>query len=161
MEFLPPPSPLPEAPLGPAPKILLWLVAIGSFLVLAILTGFIILRGRDRAAGNALGLHILAAKEDLLSGGDLAEAITRCYRRMGETLARERNLGRGASMTVGEYERLLAAEGFPEAPLRGLTGLFETVRYGRRGATEAEQRLALECLDDILAFAGPARKASS
>jgi hypothetical protein len=145
---VPEPTPVLRSPLGPVPPLLLWLVGIGLFLAV-VLVGYVILRTRP---SSSLELWELAeqARDDLLAGADLKDVILRCYQRMSRTLQEDQGIEREAAMTVGEFEDLLAARGFPQDPVHQLTLLFQTVRYGQWRPNSGDEQKALSSLQAIL-----------
>jgi hypothetical protein len=58
-------------------------------------------------------------------------------------------------MTVGEFEALLKAKGFPADPVRRLSGLFEMARYGDQPMRAADEDQAIKSLDAIIDFCRP------
>jgi hypothetical protein len=147
------PTPVPRAavPLGQAPVSLLWLVGL-SLLAAALLVGAWILSSRRAGPVRRLGLEAEKARQALLTGRDLKEVIIRCYWQMGQAVKRERGLERQDFMTTGEFERLLASAGMPQAPVHQLTRLFDSVRYGNGQPSPDDEQQALACLDAIIAF---------
>ena len=86
----------------------------------------------------------------LKSGRDVANVIINCYQQMSRSLQRERGIMRDQAMTVGEFEDVLAARGFPESPVHHLTRLFEKTRYGICAINEQDETHAIESLDMIV-----------
>ena len=157
-EPLPMPAPPAEAgpPLGPTPPVLIWLVA-AALLIGTALLGLALLREKRRPP---FGWQLVAeqARLDLLAGANLQEVILRCYRRMSDALQEEQDIVREDHMTSGEFERLLASKGVPPDPVHQLTRLFDAVRYGQWKPQPGDERRAIQCLDDILAYSRSAPK---
>jgi hypothetical protein len=95
-----------------------------------------------------------ASRDDIYAGRDPGNAILECYQRMSEVVADRRGLHRQDSMTVTEFASRLERAGLPEEAVRGLTGLFEAVRYGAFRSTRAEVNRALACLEQIVTSCG-------
>jgi hypothetical protein len=91
---------------------------------------------------------------DLSSGADWADAITNCYVRMSEAVSSKRGLYRQAAMTPAEFARRLERAGLPSDPVRRLTRLFESVRYGAHKPARTEIDEAVVCLNAILHHCG-------
>ncbi len=145
---MPEPRPLATAPLGPVPPALIWAAGIlfgGA--VLAVTARMILGRRRSAAPWEQ---EVDLARRALLAGGDLRDVILRCYARMAEALQEERGIEREASMTTGEFRKLLAEKGLPTDPVAELTRLFEAARYSPWEPTPADEKGALRSLDAIL-----------
>jgi HAMP domain-containing protein len=69
-----------------------------------------------------------AALDNIRAGGDLSEAILRCYLQMVESLKEYRGIYRDQDMTPHEFEIFLSRYGIPGEPVHQLTRLFEEVR---------------------------------
>lgn len=91
---------------------------------------------------------------DLSRGADWADAITNCYVRMNEVVSRSHGLSRKAAMTPAEFAHRLERAGLPSEPVRRLTRLFETVRYGSHKPTRDQINEAVSCLNTILRYCG-------
>ncbi len=154
---LPEPRPLPRSPLGPVPPLLVWLVGVGLFLAVVLL-GMWMLRAQRSAAPELWELEAEQARQNLLAGGDLKDVILQCYLRMSQALQQERGIERGASVTVGEFERLLADKGLPREAVHQLTLLFQAVRYGHWQPSSSEEQKALGSLEAILKASRRARQ---
>ena len=90
-------------------------------------------------------------------GGDVSDAVLRCYADMNQLFGRERQLERRRAMTPREFEAHLAGAGIADEHIQRLTRLFEPVRYGARSA---DARMALEaraCLQAIVDHYGGGR----
>ena len=99
----------------------------------------------DDSAKNA----IVEIGEPFISFDDV---IIRCYVEMSRLLQAQEGLQRSRAMTTYEFEQALIARGFPSRPIRQLTRLFEKVRYGRHHAVERDERIAVECLSEIIDY---------
>jgi hypothetical protein len=148
----PPSSAYPVSPLGQPPELLSQLVILGMGLGLVALT-FVLLKAwpgqRLRTAGP-LEREVEQAERALKSGGELGEVIVQCYQQMCRYLQQERGIERDRAMTVEEFEETLSARGFPKAPVRSLTRLFERARYGTGNTTGQDEAQALRSLNAIL-----------
>ena len=91
---------------------------------------------------------------DLSTGTDWADAITNCYVRMSDVVSRKRGLHRQTAMTPAEFSRRLERAGLPSDPVRRLTRLFESVRYGAHKPAQTEINEAVSCLNAILHYCG-------
>ncbi len=156
---LPEPRPIVRSPLGPVPALLVWLVGVGLFLAVVLL-GMRMLRAQRSAAPELWELEAEQARQNLLAGGDLKDVILQCYQRMSQALQQERGIERGASVTVGEFERMLAAKGLPHEPVHQLTLLFQAVRYGHWLPSSSDEQKAVHSLEAILKASRAARQES-
>jgi hypothetical protein len=91
---------------------------------------------------------------DLSAGRGAADVIMNCYYRMSEVAADRKNLRRRQDMTPAEFALRLEAAGLPGDAVRGLTRLFERVRYGTGKAEAGEVNEAVACLTTILQYCG-------
>jgi len=103
---------------------------------------------KDLASVARSSLH------DLSGGADWADAITNCYVRMSDVVGRKRGLSRQKDMTPAEFAYRLERAGLPSDPVRRLTRLFESVRYGARKPVSTEINEAVSCLNAILHYCG-------
>jgi len=151
-EVLPTPPPPPTAPLGMPPTGLVWLVG-AALAAGALALGVWVYRSRPAPsqAMLLLGQEAEKARQALLTGVSLREVILQCYRQMSSALQEDHGIQRQAYMTTGDFERLLAAEGFPAEPVHQLTRLFEAVRYSRWQPGLDDDQRAITCLDAIIA----------
>ncbi|MBV6396170.1 MAG: hypothetical protein HFACDABA_01763 [Anaerolineales bacterium] len=92
--------------------------------------------------------------DELSAGEKWEDAIVRCYARMSDSVSRRRGLHRDSAMTPDEFASHLTRSGLPADPVRRLTRLFESVRYGARSAGDRERDEASACLSDILRYCG-------
>jgi hypothetical protein len=159
LEILPPPVVMQAPPLGPLPPGLLWLVG-GGLAAGIFLLGLWLMRWRSRPAPSDGTLESEAqhALQALQSGSDLKDVIIRCYVQMSRVLQQEHKLELKETMTAREFERLLAARGFPPAPVHQLTGLFENARYGVRLPGPGEETRAFDCLNAIVQYSRSSRE---
>ncbi len=91
-----------------------------------------------------------AALDTIRAGGDLSEAILRCYLQMVETLKEYRGIYRDQDMTPHEFEIFLGRHGVPDEPVHHLTRLFEEVRYGAIKPGRKEEQVAIASLSAIV-----------
>ena len=91
---------------------------------------------------------------DLTSGRESTDVIMNCYFRMSAVVADKRRLQRGASMTPAEFAIRLEQAGLPGEAVKGLTRLFEHVRYGGHRTDPKEINEAVACLTTILHYCG-------
>ncbi len=91
-----------------------------------------------------------AAIDAINAGGDLRDAILRCYYQMVAALQQYRNIQRGQDVTPHEFEVYLTQHGLPKDPVHQLTQLFEQVRYGGRDPGRREERVAVDSLNAIV-----------
>lgn len=156
---IPPPPPLVMAPLGAPPVSLVWLV--GALLgICALLIAVWLVRSRHapQPALVRLGNEADKARQALLTGMSLREVILECYHQMSRVLQEENGIERQAYMTTGDFERLLAAEGFPAGPIHQLTRLFDAVRYGRWQPGPGDEQQAIDCLEAITRYSKETRQ---
>ena len=91
---------------------------------------------------------------DLSDGTDWADAITNCYVRMSDVVSHKHGLYRQAAMTPAEFANRLERAGLPSNPVRRLTRLFESARYGAHKPAQTEINEAVSCLNAILHYCG-------
>ncbi len=146
-------TPPATAPLGPPPPLLIWLVGLGLAVCVALAAAWVFGARRKPPEGmNWLGLEAEKARQALLVGGETRDVILQCYQRMSQVLQEEQGIERQPYMTSGEFERVLVEDGYPQAPVRQLTRIFEIVRYGRGQPGTQEQQAAIAALEAIVAF---------
>lgn len=92
-----------------------------------------------------------AALDALNAGGNLKNAVLRCYYEMNRILLAEKGFKRDKSMTPREFEALLAGKGLPDDPIQQLTRLFEAVRYGATEPGASQESTARASLSAIIA----------
>jgi hypothetical protein len=92
--------------------------------------------------------------DDLAAGQDWDDVIVSCYARMSAAVSRRRGLIRQEAMTAAEFARRLERAGLPGDPVRRLTRLFESVRYGDKKSSQNEINEAVSCLTAILHHCG-------
>jgi hypothetical protein len=157
----PPPTVFDSAP-APAdpPALLYWILgAAATGAAIALCLRIACAKGAEEREGlELIAAEAEAARLGIRSGAGLADAITDCYRRMGRVAARERGLERADSMTAREFEAAMIAAGIGEEGVRGLTRLFESVRYGRALPSGRDEEEALRCLGLIEESARAARR---
>ncbi len=130
---------------------------VAVVLTVVILTTLYILWRRSRLPKDDAMAELAREAQDALdaiqAGGNLRNAVIRCYYEMSRVIAEKRNIQRGATMTSHEFEEHLVKSGFPKAPIQQLTHLFEDARYGDRDPGPAEEQRAVACLSAIVAAA--------
>ena len=137
-----------------------YLVSFGIAVVLVIVAWKLFNFWRENYAVNSdMTKHRLAgvarsSLRDLSSGRDSTDVVMNCYFRMNDVLADKRNLRRGASVTPTEFALRLEQAGLPIDAVRGLTRLFEGVRYGGRRSGTSDVKEAVACLTSILHYCG-------
>jgi hypothetical protein len=142
-----------EAPVGEIPAAIFLILGIIPVVLTVVLVLKIILsRDRDDGARKSLEYEALNAKAALTGGSDLKSVIIKCYHNMCLALKEEHEIERNTFMTTREFEKRLEAEGAPEKPVRILTGLFESARYGNWQPGQEDEKRALNSLDDIIRF---------
>jgi len=143
------------APAEPAGWIV-WLAAVA--LSLALLGGAYLLWRRffrhPRRSLAGLAGQAQAALQELQSGTDLRDVVTRCYVEMSRIVGERRGLRRRESLTPREFAYRLTAAGLPAEDVYRLTRLFERVRYADQPPGPAEQQEATACLEAIVAAVG-------
>lgn len=150
-EILPPELTRDGPPLGPLPTSLVWLVWIGLVVVIGFF-GIVAIRrtAGQRRVTDPIQIEAEQAMRELRTGLDVKNVIVRCYGQMSLALQTEQGIELKEAMTAREFERLLAARGFPYAPVHQLTRLFEGARYSLRPSTPTDERLAFDCLSAIV-----------
>jgi hypothetical protein len=83
---------------------------------------------------------------------ELQNAIVACYARMSQAFQDEQGIERGTAMTAREFEDSLARRGVPQEPVRRLTRLFESARYGHTSPQPSEEQEAVDCLTSIVVY---------
>jgi hypothetical protein len=103
---------------------------------------------------NEIAKIARSSLRELSSGRESTDVIMNCYFRMSDVVADKRKLQRSAAMTPAEFAIRLEHAGLPGEAVKGLTRLFESVRYGghRSGPTEVNEAVA--CLTTILNYCG-------
>ncbi|MFB6286961.1 MAG: DUF4129 domain-containing protein [Candidatus Bipolaricaulia bacterium] len=95
-----------------------------------------------------------AALDDIRSGQAFSNVVIRCYWDMERSVRRAQGLSRRASMTPREFERRLVQAGLDAEAVRGLTRLFERVRYGNEAVDPNDEAEAEACLAAIAGRVG-------
>jgi hypothetical protein len=93
---------------------------------------------------------------DLSSGRESSDVIMNCYYRMTDVVSERRRLKRGEAVTPNEFAYTLEQAGLPADPVRRLTRMFESVRYGGHTLGTPEINEAVACLTTILRHCGEA-----
>ncbi len=158
-ELPPIPMVIDRVPLDAPPPLLTWIMGI-VLTVGAVLVAVWIIRARPAPVQTMLQIEQEAenARQALLAGMSLREVILQCYRKMSNALQENHGIQRQSFMTTGDFEHLLEAEGFPAAPVRQLTGLFNAVRYGRWQPGVDDEQNAIACLEAIIQHSRETRK---
>ncbi len=149
-----PPTPAPrlQAPLGPVPPLLLWIVGIALGLAAVALGMGLVRMKSENTPASLLEIEVENARQAILTGLDLKDVILQCYQRMSLALQQEQQIERETYMTTNEFELLLEARGVPHEPIHQLTRLFEAVRYGRWQPGPSDEQKALQALEAILRY---------
>ena len=158
----PPNATIPEIEFIAAPP--QWFVLTMSFAIAVLLASLAIgviwffwhRRRRPTNPLEQLAQEAQDALDALRAGSDLKNTVMRCYLEMSRVLSEQRGIKREKAMTTREFERHLAATGLPSNDVRGLTRLFEGVRYGGKVPGDYEERQAVACLTAIIKACGSA-----
>lgn len=150
----PPPTEGAALPSAPAfvtspPQWLILLITLLIVAVIALLVWWLWPRSPGRAGPTALDLladEAQSALDELRAGGDVRDAVLRCYAEMSRVLHEARGVRRGAGMTAREFEAQLRAVGIRDEHVGQLTRLFERVRYGGGASSSRDAREAEACL---------------
>ncbi len=128
------------------------IVAVGIAVVAAVVVVFLVRKPwkKDSRTLDMIAAEAEAALADIRSGGDLRDAVLRCYFEMSQGLRKSMGLVREEGMTPREFESALTDSGLPTNSVHRLTRLFESVRYGRHEATGGEIREAVDSLEEII-----------
>jgi hypothetical protein len=141
----------------PPPEWVTTLTIVVIAVVIALIAAGIIYvfwkRSRERTHGpiRRVEMEAQAALDAIETGGDLREAILRCYLQMIEALKEFRGIYRDRDMTPHEFEVFLSNRGMPQEPVHQLTQLFEQVRYGAHSPGRREEQIAVSSLSAIIA----------
>jgi hypothetical protein len=157
---------LPPFPVFKPPDVPNWmnfLISLGLVLALLALTWGLVrwwqrlsrLRALSRPLDDLANIA-QSSLNDLAAGQDWDDVIVNCYARMSEAVSRRRGLIRKETMTPAEFARRLEQAGLPGDPVRRLTRLFESVRYGAKKSSQNEINEAVSCLTAILHHCGEA-----
>ncbi len=150
-------------PTEPPPLLTVAVIAIASAAVIALILLVFWLRRRNQPKADltmvALAEAAQSTIESLQAGGDLKYTVIRCYQEMMRVVREQRGIAREDAMTVREFEDELISRGLPKDAIRTLTRLFEQVRYGSLPTTSADETVALNALNDIVASIGGAKPA--
>ena len=139
-----------------------YIVSFGLALLLIVLAWKVYSFWREfKESGSGTPLKKIAriartSLEDLSSGRNSTDVILNCYFRMSDVIADTQKLQRKASMTPAEFALQLERAGLPPDPVKRLTQLFETVRYGGHRSNPREVNEAVSCLTTILHHCGEA-----
>ncbi len=139
-------------------------IVIIALVVAAIVAGAIYIVWKRSRERNYEPIHRVekearAALDAIETGGDLREAIIRCYVQMIEALKEYRGIYRDRDMTAHEFELFLSKRGLPREPVHQLTQLFEQVRYGAQTPGRREENQAISSLSAIISACQKTRSA--
>jgi hypothetical protein len=105
-------------------------------------------RRKDVTMLEELAKRASAAADQIRAGGNLADAVRRCYKEMVQLLCEKAGVSGIAVLTPREFADALRARGMQDEHVVRLTSIFEQVRYGGRpGIAFADEAIA--CLDAI------------
>ena len=150
---IPPSLAYPTSPLGRPPQGLIWLILFIFILGVSLPAIKMLKRQlRSRRVKEQLLQEAEYAVNAMKNGEDFKNVIMRCYSQMTCTLQEERRIMRNYSMTVREFEGLLESKGFPPAPVKQLSRLFEKARYGKKQTIIDDEKMAVESLNEIIQF---------
>ena len=148
----------PEPTLAPPPEPgtarvtpgLIWLLSLGmACLVLALAAAaYLFVRAYRTRTVSPLEIIVASAETALQAlerGGDVREAILRCYSDMLAT-ASERGVDKPGYLTPAEFIQRLVQAGLPPGAVERLTHLFEAVRYSPQPPTAVMEAEAVDCL---------------
>jgi len=107
-------------------------------------------RARLREPLKKVERQAQAALNAIRAGGDLGEAIVRCYIQMMDALKEYRGISRDQDMTPHEFELFLDRQGVPVEPVHQLTSLFEEVRYSTFKPGRNDEATAIASLSAIV-----------
>jgi hypothetical protein len=159
---IPGPLPTSNATLPPeavfTPETSPWVMIAATVVLGVIIAGlvvFLFLRARRENKRQTTPLMHLAdqaqaALDAVQAGGDLKNAVLRCYYEMSRSLSEQRGLKRDRSMTPHEFIALLVSNGMPGESVQLLTQLFEEVRYGSKVPGQREEWMAVTSLTAIV-----------
>jgi hypothetical protein len=137
-----------------------WFIVVINIILALLFAGVIWLFWRLlRPKPNPQTLLVEQAEQaliDLETGGDLKDAVLRCYAGMSQVLRESKNIRRRRAMTPREFEGHLAEIGLSDEHIGHLTHLFEGVRYGARPTTRRTELEAMDCLRAIVRSYGDA-----
>jgi len=137
-----------------------WFIIVVSLVLAGILvaSAWWIIRRRRPRVGEPLVEIAQGAEEalaEIRAGGNLRDTVMRCYDEMSRVL-QARGISRQNSMTPREFEQQLTSLGVRDEHVRGLTRLFESVRYGQHKAGASEEEQAVASLQAIVqGYGGP------
>lgn len=154
------PTPQMTSPLGQVPPILLWIVGILLIGSIMVITGRLLLSNRQKQKGAIIRVKLEAEKayQAILSGQNIKDVIIQCYRQMSIALAEENGIERQEFLTPREFEDVLTQAGFPKNPLEKLTSMFEAVRYGNWSPAPGDEKMAIQCFEEIYQAAAKLRE---
>nr|MBN1229385.1 DUF4129 domain-containing protein [Anaerolineae bacterium] len=150
-----PVSPTSETDPVDPPRWVVWALSVGVVVITAsgilwLVTGQ---RSEEESDLEMLAAEAQTAIDDILAGGDVKDAILRCYYDMIRTLRETQRIKRDAGMTPREFEQRLIEAGLPAPHVERLTRLFEMVRYGLHTPDRVQEEEAISCLTAIVDYA--------
>ncbi len=137
------------------PALLVWIIGFSLALLAAIVLASWVRLRRISRRREMLSEKIEKARQNILAGMKLDEVILQCYRDMGSIARKEGGIKRQVFTTPTEFESELYSAGLPRSPVHSLTALFESVRYGHRTPTRADEQ---EAINNLQAIASHLRK---
>jgi len=149
-------TPVPEAVFTPVTSPLIVIVAsVVLAVIISSLVVYLFMRARRESLRQVTPLMRLAdqaqtALNTVQAGGDLKNAVLRCYYEMSRSLSEQLGLKREQSMTPHEFEARLVTNGLPAESVQLLTRLFEEVRYGTKIPGQREEWMAVTSLTAIV-----------
>ena len=146
------PQPVVTSPLGSAPPLLLWLVGIVLLATTVFALIWVFMPSHRSSPVDPVGLEAEKARRALQSGASLKDVIVQCYIQMSLAVEQGQGIERDDFMTTGEFENVLETAGIPHEPIHQLTRLFEAVRYGKWQPNAADEQMAIQCLEAIVAY---------
>jgi hypothetical protein len=150
---VPPSFKYPTSPLGRPPQALSWFVLFVFILGVSLLVIEILKRQfRSAQVEEQLLQEAENAVNALKAGENLKNVIIRCYLQMTHALQEEQGIKRSNNMTVREFKDWLEKKGVPRIPVRQLTCLFEKVRYGKQQMNKNDEKIGIDCLNEIVKY---------
>lgn len=138
------------------PKTVVWGTRIAVGVGVALIVGcafWLLWRSRRTPAPHPLAQVAEQARQAIKAieaGGEIRNAVLRCYFEMSRVLDEEKGLARQTTMTPREFERSLSDAGLPGPAVQRLTRLFEAVRYGTEAVGDDEEEQARAALTAIV-----------
>jgi hypothetical protein len=132
-------------------QLLEWIANLFFIIILAVIIWRLMRwwSGRPQTL-DEIGSQASQALEDIRTGADLHDSITRCYVEMSRVMQERKGIRRERAMTAREFEAELEEIGLPRDAVQTLTRLFEKVRYGVSQLSASDQQAAQQCLQTIV-----------